>query len=468
MPGGTDDHAIDGRASSDGRPVLSSEPNPPSEAPATPAAAPDEPLPQWTVTVRPDRSRSTEAAQPDPGQAQPNQQATTPPSAGRAAVPPPVPALSRQPYAPPPEEEPKRRRGALGLVLLGLGALALVALGALGYATLIRDDGSDDTNLASETSSDGGDDPVQDIQLLLQGVGYDGIDVEQRDGTVFLSGTVESQADIAAVVTATASQAEGLPINTDALTVAATPSTEPTGPTTSEAPDPVGQSDPLQRLQIALNRTMAATPIIFEPGTSSIASWHGNTLDQVADLLLANPGIAVAVVGYTDDSGSARENQAISEERASSVRDYLVDRGLDPGIIKVEARGESEATGIRDIGYLERRVEFEVVAVSLTPPVPLPLDVGIIVPSASDDLAFSQSLVDALAVLDGERGGLTLNITENMFDVDQAAEHLAVTPRFVRTLVAERRVPFLKVGKFVRFDADDLDAWLDACRVDVA
>ncbi len=58
--------------------------------------------------------------------------------------------------------------------------------------------------------------------------------------------------------------------------------------------------------------------------------------------------------------------------------------------------------------------------------------------------------------------------TKHLLDVDQAAEHLTVTPRFVRTLVAERRVPFLKVGKFIRFDIEDLNTWLDNCRVDVA
>jgi excisionase family DNA binding protein len=57
-------------------------------------------------------------------------------------------------------------------------------------------------------------------------------------------------------------------------------------------------------------------------------------------------------------------------------------------------------------------------------------------------------------------------MSRTLLDVDQAAEHLTVTPRFVRTLVAERRVPFLKVGKFVRFDVDDLDAWLDRCKVE--
>lgn len=59
-------------------------------------------------------------------------------------------------------------------------------------------------------------------------------------------------------------------------------------------------------------------------------------------------------------------------------------------------------------------------------------------------------------------------MSRTLLDVDQAAEHLTVTPRFVRTLVAERRVPFLKVGKFIRFDIEDLNAWLDDCRVDVA
>jgi excisionase family DNA binding protein len=55
-----------------------------------------------------------------------------------------------------------------------------------------------------------------------------------------------------------------------------------------------------------------------------------------------------------------------------------------------------------------------------------------------------------------------------LVDVDGAAEHLSVSPRFVRAMVAERRIPYLKVGKFVRFDVDELNDWLDGCRVEVA
>ena len=50
----------------------------------------------------------------------------------------------------------------------------------------------------------------------------------------------------------------------------------------------------------------------------------------------------------------------------------------------------------------------------------------------------------------------------------EAAAYLNVSERFVRRLVAERRVAFHKVGHFVRFRAADLDAFLEAGRVEPA
>jgi excisionase family DNA binding protein len=51
--------------------------------------------------------------------------------------------------------------------------------------------------------------------------------------------------------------------------------------------------------------------------------------------------------------------------------------------------------------------------------------------------------------------------------MDELAERLGVTHRHVRRLVAERRVPFLKVGRFIRFDPAAVAAWLDSSRVPV-
>lgn len=53
-----------------------------------------------------------------------------------------------------------------------------------------------------------------------------------------------------------------------------------------------------------------------------------------------------------------------------------------------------------------------------------------------------------------------------LLDIEQAAERLAVTTRFIRRLVEQRRIPFYKVGKFVRFDPADLDEFVQRSRVD--
>jgi len=54
-----------------------------------------------------------------------------------------------------------------------------------------------------------------------------------------------------------------------------------------------------------------------------------------------------------------------------------------------------------------------------------------------------------------------------LLDINAVAEALCVTPRHVRRLVAERRIPFFKVGRFVRFDPADLDIWLGQQRVEI-
>ena len=51
-----------------------------------------------------------------------------------------------------------------------------------------------------------------------------------------------------------------------------------------------------------------------------------------------------------------------------------------------------------------------------------------------------------------------------LIDVPALAVELGVTQRFIRRLVAKDRVPFLKIGKFVRFDPREIDEWVDECR----
>ena len=55
---------------------------------------------------------------------------------------------------------------------------------------------------------------------------------------------------------------------------------------------------------------------------------------------------------------------------------------------------------------------------------------------------------------------------DTLLSVEQAAERLGTSVRFVRRLIAERRIAYTKLGRHVRIDPDDLDAFIAAGRVE--
>jgi excisionase family DNA binding protein len=49
--------------------------------------------------------------------------------------------------------------------------------------------------------------------------------------------------------------------------------------------------------------------------------------------------------------------------------------------------------------------------------------------------------------------------------IEDVAEHLGVSVRHVRRLVYERRIPYVKWGHLLRFDVDDVNAWVAGSRI---
>jgi excisionase family DNA binding protein len=72
---------------------------------------------------------------------------------------------------------------------------------------------------------------------------------------------------------------------------------------------------------------------------------------------------------------------------------------------------------------------------------------------------------DMTAVKD--RSASPSTTTSGLLDVNMLARRLGVSERFIRRLVDERRVPFFKIGKFVRFDPAEIDEWIEGQRVRV-
>jgi excisionase family DNA binding protein len=56
------------------------------------------------------------------------------------------------------------------------------------------------------------------------------------------------------------------------------------------------------------------------------------------------------------------------------------------------------------------------------------------------------------------------NTLPQLLTIDQLADRLGVSTRHIRRLIAEKRVPYLKVGWLVRFDPAGIASWLDNTR----
>jgi outer membrane protein OmpA-like peptidoglycan-associated protein len=80
--------------------------------------------------------------------------------------------------------------------------------------------------------------------------------------------------------------------------------------------------------------------VLFASGKSTLLPDARGKLDQVAEALKNTDGEFV-VEGHTDSRGSASLNQRLSERRAETVRNYLIERGVPPERIKAEGFGKT-------------------------------------------------------------------------------------------------------------------------------
>jgi len=93
----------------------------------------------------------------------------------------------------------------------------------------------------------------------------------------------------------------------------------------------------LQTRDTARGLIVSMSDVLFDTGRYSLKPGAREKLAKVAGILLAYPGLNIAVGGYTDNVGGDSMNQTLSENRAGSVRDYLVQQGVSTN--SVSARG---------------------------------------------------------------------------------------------------------------------------------
>jgi outer membrane protein OmpA-like peptidoglycan-associated protein len=83
--------------------------------------------------------------------------------------------------------------------------------------------------------------------------------------------------------------------------------------------------------------------ILFAVNSDRIRPESTPTLDAIGEMLAEHPDLRLSIEGHTDSDGEEAYNQLLSERRAASVKDYLVERqGIDAGRLETTGYGESE------------------------------------------------------------------------------------------------------------------------------
>jgi outer membrane protein OmpA-like peptidoglycan-associated protein len=117
----------------------------------------------------------------------------------------------------------------------------------------------------------------------------------------------------------------------------------------------------LQTRDSARGLIVSMSDVLFDTGKYSLKAGAREKLAKVAGILLAYPGLNIEVGGYTDNVGGDAMNQKLSENRASSVRDYLVQQGVATNSVTTKGFGNSSpvASNNNSAGRQQnRRVEL--------------------------------------------------------------------------------------------------------------
>ena len=115
-------------------------------------------------------------------------------------------------------------------------------------------------------------------------------------------------------------------------------------------------------LVVVADKEMKITQQIhFASGKATIRPISYKVLDAVVQVLKDNPKIKIEIQGHTDDRGSDFFNKKLSQQRADSVRSYLINHGIDSSRLVAKGYGEEKPLVPNDTARnraLNRRVQF--------------------------------------------------------------------------------------------------------------
>lgn len=99
---------------------------------------------------------------------------------------------------------------------------------------------------------------------------------------------------------------------------------------------------PVIKAEVIERINLAAKNIFFATGNAKLLSRSYPSLNNVVKILQDDPAYKVDIEGHTDITGTPEKNQVLSQERAKSVKTYLVSKGIDENRITTAGFGSDK------------------------------------------------------------------------------------------------------------------------------
>ncbi len=94
----------------------------------------------------------------------------------------------------------------------------------------------------------------------------------------------------------------------------------------------------------AIGSVLRLDNLYFDVGKATLQGGSQQSLDKLMQMLEAYPSMRIEIQGHTDSDGAAEQNLKLSQDRAVTVMQYLIGKGIAPG--RLEARGFGESLPI--------------------------------------------------------------------------------------------------------------------------
>jgi OmpA-OmpF porin, OOP family len=91
-----------------------------------------------------------------------------------------------------------------------------------------------------------------------------------------------------------------------------------------------------------LDKTFTLKDVLYDTGKSTLRPESYKELNELVEFMKLKKSLVIEVAGHSDNTGAKDSNFKLSEDRAKTVRDYLLKKGIDPSRVTAKGYGDSQ------------------------------------------------------------------------------------------------------------------------------